>query len=246
MQRDFKGIWIPKEVWLAEDLTVMEKLFLVEIDSLDNSRGCFATNDYFAKFFDLSESRVSKIINCLVAKNVITITIIKADGNRRILHTLLKKTLIPYRRKQRDPIGENSETLSLKSASHNKDSNTVNNTTNKNAPDSLALFKKFFPHYEPPIFSQDLIVSRIADLTRWRTALEFWAANDYRPQSVGKICDYYDELKTSDTQPMITPEQLAKERDDYAKTFDYSRTPENTMFGMSKPRRTDYSSSKEN
>jgi len=34
MNRDFKGVWIPKEVWINKDLTWMEKLFLVEIDSL--------------------------------------------------------------------------------------------------------------------------------------------------------------------------------------------------------------------
>jgi len=26
MERDFKGVWIPKEVWLDENLTWMEKL----------------------------------------------------------------------------------------------------------------------------------------------------------------------------------------------------------------------------
>ena len=35
-KRDFKGVWIPKEIWLSTDLKVMEKLILVEIDSLDN------------------------------------------------------------------------------------------------------------------------------------------------------------------------------------------------------------------
>ena len=36
MDRNFKGIWIPKEIWLAEDLTMQEKVMLVEIDSLDD------------------------------------------------------------------------------------------------------------------------------------------------------------------------------------------------------------------
>jgi len=49
--RDFKGIWIPKEVWLADELNYIQKLLLVEIDSLDNEKGCFASNDYFADFF---------------------------------------------------------------------------------------------------------------------------------------------------------------------------------------------------
>ena len=36
MERAFKGIWIPAEIWLSKELKIMEKLFLVEIDSLDN------------------------------------------------------------------------------------------------------------------------------------------------------------------------------------------------------------------
>ena len=30
------GIWIAKEIWMQKDLTVMEKLFFSEINSLDN------------------------------------------------------------------------------------------------------------------------------------------------------------------------------------------------------------------
>ena len=42
--RDFKGIWISKEIWLSKDLSLMEKVLFVEIVSLDNERGCFASN----------------------------------------------------------------------------------------------------------------------------------------------------------------------------------------------------------
>ena len=38
--RDFKGIWIPKEIWESENLSIMEKVLFVEIHSLDNERGC--------------------------------------------------------------------------------------------------------------------------------------------------------------------------------------------------------------
>ena len=36
--RDFKGIWIPKEIWESEQLSIMEKVLFVEIHSLDNER----------------------------------------------------------------------------------------------------------------------------------------------------------------------------------------------------------------
>jgi hypothetical protein len=64
--RDFKGVWIPKEIWLNTNLSILEKVLLVEIDSLDNSdRGCFASNEYLAKFVQLSEGRVANIISDL-------------------------------------------------------------------------------------------------------------------------------------------------------------------------------------
>ena len=72
MNRNFKGVWIPKDIWLDENLTWMEKLLLVEIDSLDAEKGCFASNDYFAKFFQLSKSRISDLIGQLVSKGYIT------------------------------------------------------------------------------------------------------------------------------------------------------------------------------
>ena len=72
MNRDFKGVWIPKEIWIDKDLTWMEKLLLVEINSLDNAEGCYASNQYFADFFNLSASRISEIVSSLVEKKYIT------------------------------------------------------------------------------------------------------------------------------------------------------------------------------
>jgi len=60
--RDFKGIWIPKEVWLSEELSLMEKVLFVEIHSLDNERGCFASNKYFGDFFVSSRCRSSPCV----------------------------------------------------------------------------------------------------------------------------------------------------------------------------------------
>lgn len=68
MERAFKGIWIPAEIWLNKDLTLLEKVFLVEIDSLDNENGCFASNEYFSNFFGLSKNRCSEVIKSLEKK----------------------------------------------------------------------------------------------------------------------------------------------------------------------------------
>ena len=83
--RAFRGIWIPKEIWLSKNLTLQQKVFLVEIDSLDGEDGCYATNEYFAEFFGLSTKRVSSLINSLVEKGLLDSQIDKSRGNKRIL-----------------------------------------------------------------------------------------------------------------------------------------------------------------
>ena len=87
MKRDFKGVWIPKEIWLNENLTWSEKLMFIEINSLDNGKNrCFASNDYFSKFFNLSVHRISNIINALIQKKYVLSKMEKTKtGNRRIL-----------------------------------------------------------------------------------------------------------------------------------------------------------------
>ena len=69
MQRDFKGIWIPKEICCQNDLNITEKIVLSVVSTLsEQDDGCFANNEYFAQLLNLSKGRVSKIINLLVKK----------------------------------------------------------------------------------------------------------------------------------------------------------------------------------
>jgi uncharacterized phage protein (TIGR02220 family) len=91
MNRGFKGIWIPREVWLSKELSSQEKVFLAEIESLDNEQGCIASNAYFAKFFDLSKSSVSRIVSKLSKLGYLKVTLIKgADGqvSKRIINVV--------------------------------------------------------------------------------------------------------------------------------------------------------------
>ncbi len=67
MNRDFKGVWIPREVYLAKDLSWSEKILLIEIDSLDNDpeKGCYASNGHFAEFLGVSPMTISNMISKL-------------------------------------------------------------------------------------------------------------------------------------------------------------------------------------
>ena len=33
MDRDFKGVWIPKEIWLCKELSALDRVIYAEIDS---------------------------------------------------------------------------------------------------------------------------------------------------------------------------------------------------------------------
>lgn len=84
MERNFKGVWIPKEIWNDKDLNWSEKLLFVEIDSLDNDNGCYANNEYFSKFFNLSKDRISKLISSLKSKGYIDVKLIYKPGSKQI------------------------------------------------------------------------------------------------------------------------------------------------------------------
>src|SRR5947209_9218083 len=81
--RDFKGIWIPKEIWLSDQLSLMEKVLFVEIHSLDNERGCFASNKYFADFFGIHPRRIAAHISSLKSKGFVTVTV--RNRNERVI-----------------------------------------------------------------------------------------------------------------------------------------------------------------
>jgi len=92
--RDFKGIWIPKEVWLDGDLSAIDKIVLAEIYSLDvgDNGGCYASNEYLAWFCKCSETKVSKAISKLKEYGYIKQE--KTDGRSRWLRVDLQKKFL--------------------------------------------------------------------------------------------------------------------------------------------------------
>ena len=162
MERDFKGIWIPKEIWLSKELTLQEKVFLVEIDSLDNHEGCYASNEYFANFFNLSKNRCTEIIKSLEKKGYINISYTYKPNTKSIDKRILKvvdnsnigirKTVSGYSENRRG-CSENCE-----------DNNTYNNINNNIYSDSEESRK---------IISKDDKPSNPKDASKNKEYLEF-------------------------------------------------------------------------
>ena len=131
MNRDFRGIWIPKEIWLNKDLSTNEKILLAEIDSLGGSSdGCFASNQYFADFFDLSKDRISRLVSGLKNKGYITVELIYKEGTCEVDKRIIK--LNPYSyfyqgvQNHQGGIGENTKDIT-----NNYNINNNNKTSKK-------------------------------------------------------------------------------------------------------------------
>lgn len=77
---NFKGFWINRDDFLDVDLSVMEKMMLSGIRQLNNtSKGCYASNNYLADFFNITPSRCSQLISSLNKKGYLNVKIIM-DG----------------------------------------------------------------------------------------------------------------------------------------------------------------------
>jgi hypothetical protein len=125
--RDFKGVWIKKEIWLNTNLTLIEKVLIVEIDSLDNSeRGCFASNEYLSKFVNLSEGRVANIISDLKKRDFIIQLFF--DGRNRGLRTNKHKCESSFNENVKAEFTKTVKQPTRKREHNNTVTNTINNT----------------------------------------------------------------------------------------------------------------------
>lgn len=123
MDRAFRGIWIPAEIWLNKDLSTNEKVLLAEIDSLSGEEGCYASNQYFADFFGLSKERARKVIASLKDKGYITVTLIYKENSNEVDKRILKLT--GYGQKQ--PGGYNQPGGMVENDHYITKSNNINN-----------------------------------------------------------------------------------------------------------------------
>lgn len=87
ISRDFKGIWIPKEVWLDQSLSYFDKLLLAEIHSLDGEDGCFVSNEYLCDFFNEQKRKIQDSLSKL--KKLGYIYVESFDGRKRVMRANL-------------------------------------------------------------------------------------------------------------------------------------------------------------
>ena len=124
--RDFKGVWIPREVWLDSRLNALDKVILTEIDSLDRGElGCYASNAHLAEFCQCSERKVSEAVSKLIKCGYVSVA--GFDGRKRTLRSNLSNLRGSHEKNAREPSKKcEADTQNLRQS--NTYRNTLNNT----------------------------------------------------------------------------------------------------------------------
>ena len=164
--RKFKGVWIPADYWLDENLSIMEVVILTEIDSLDGQNGCFASNNHFASFIGMTPAYVSKIIKHLKEKGYISV-------NYRTENRVTTRSIKIIRGINSSKEGINNSlgginsskegiNNSLRGINYSVPSNTSSNTTSKTVSNSSSAKKEEDPEREQ-IYKQFFQIARMND-----------------------------------------------------------------------------------
>jgi DNA-binding MarR family transcriptional regulator len=86
MERIVKGIWIPIEIWEAQDLSWNEKILLMEIDSFTaKGKDCFISDEYIAQLLNVGLTYANKLLSSLIKKGYVVKT--RFDGRRRYIES---------------------------------------------------------------------------------------------------------------------------------------------------------------
>lgn len=180
-QRDFKGVWIPKAVWLDTRLNALDKVILTEIDSLDQGeRGCYASNKHIADFCQCSERKVSESIAQLIKCGYLRVQ--KFDGRQRELRSRLAEIA------RQTSKNHEADTQIL------RESNTVNNTTNNTVNKKIDKPPKHkYGEYNNVLLTDAELDKLKADYPDWQTRID--RLSGYIAQSGKKYSSHYATIR---------------------------------------------------
>ena len=137
-KQKLKGLWIPAEILLNNNLSDKEKIVLSMVLYLSDDTGsCFASNKYIASIVNVTSDRVSKIVSLLKEKGYVDVNLkykidTKEIEERQIIP--ITESINRYSEKYLEGIGKNNYSDSQKElhpiGENNKD--IINNIKNKN------------------------------------------------------------------------------------------------------------------
>ena len=133
-----KGLWIPAEILLNEDLSDKEKIILSMILYLSEERkSCFASNKYIANIVNVTHERVSKIISALKDKGYVSVKLKYKTDSKEIEERQITpkvENINGYSQKLQEGIDNNNYLDSRKQPYPigENDKDIINNIKNKN------------------------------------------------------------------------------------------------------------------
>ena len=124
MERNFKGVWIPSEIWLDKDLTLVEKALLAEIDSFTgNGRSFMKSNDTIQDEYGISRNTIGRSLRKLADRGFVDVTF-----NGRVRCVTTRAGSIPKMGRQST---QNGEAASPNDTSTNTSKRTTYNTSKR-------------------------------------------------------------------------------------------------------------------
>lgn len=120
--KEFKGVWIPYEIFINKKLTDKEKFVYSMIIFLSKENECTISNAYIGNLLNICNVQVSRIINSLKKKGYINTKIIYKENSKEIALrkiTPIYKNINTYKQINTSPINTNVKKI-------------INNNNNKN------------------------------------------------------------------------------------------------------------------
>lgn len=144
----FKGVWIPKAVFMIDDLTLHQKIIVSMVLNLSSDKPCNATNHYIGEILGIHPTRVSVHLNNLKKMKYLNIHIDRDKVTKQITKRLITPT--PVLRNRLKGLSETvntpiSETTKVILKTDNKEDNKhISDSSKKLIKDKEEAFNKFW------------------------------------------------------------------------------------------------------
>lgn len=191
MEREFKGVWIPAEIWLDARLTLVEKALYAEIDSFSgNGKTFHKANETIQLEYGVSRPTISKAI-----KKLTDLGFIEAAFDGRTRHLVVQADRKIFTGSRKNSFGQQEKNLRAEgknSTSTNTIERTVDNTSKKRGArpkgleEVLESFKEvgaeesealaFFDYYEANGWTQ----GRNKPIKDWKAAARGWIRRSHQ------------------------------------------------------------------